>query len=322
MSQRGPPPAGSTTQNLHEIRYNVCVKISPSVIALALTTSYPQWYSGKIRSIKHTDKIRGDLALEMITFALKQGYQVVAADWKSAKTFRKQLASIEGLHFIKRRSGKRSPSKRQALRKASKLEGVTILILTEPEKVSLLKDCLDTIIEPIIAGSADIVVPKRDDELFKKTYPTYMYESELEGNGIYNEELRSHELIEMKHEDYDMFFGPRVIANKKKIVSLFLQQYHFSIGNVSLPPSYFDVEGLSNATFFPVVRALKKNYRVVSVVVPFRYPALQKKNEEVGSRELFILKRKAQRISLIVELLHFVAHLEKYHNIRIKHVTN
>ena len=52
--------------------------------------------------------------------------------------------------------------------------------------------------------------------------------------------------------------------------------------------------------------------------MPFKYPDLQKQNEEKGSRELFLEKRKAQRISLIVELLHFVAYLEKYHGVRVK----
>lgn len=292
----------------------------PSSIAIALASSYPGWYKGKLRSFKHTDKIRGDLALELIHYSSARGYQIVIADWKSAKTFQKELAKMPQITIIKRRSAKRSPSKRQALRKVAKIPGVKVIILTEPEKISLIKDCLEIMIKPLLTGEADIVVPKRNDVLFKKTYPDYMYDSELEGNGIYNEELRSHELIVTYNSDYDMFFGPRAFINKKSIISLFLKRYHFAIGNVPFAKLYFDTEELSNTTFFPIVTALKKKYKVKSVEVPFEYPQLQKKNEETGSRELFIIKRNAQRISLIVELLHFVAFTEKYRQIRIKQI--
>lgn len=38
-------------------------RFNPTPLAIAATTSYPKWYRGKLRSIKHTDKVRGDLAL-------------------------------------------------------------------------------------------------------------------------------------------------------------------------------------------------------------------------------------------------------------------
>ena len=42
-------------------------------VAFAIITYYPQWYRGKLRSLKHTDKVRGDLAIEFFQTALKQG---------------------------------------------------------------------------------------------------------------------------------------------------------------------------------------------------------------------------------------------------------
>ncbi|HLD26555.1 MAG TPA: hypothetical protein VJB63_01185, partial [Patescibacteria group bacterium] len=77
---------------------------NPSTIAIATTTSYPRWYRGKLRSIKHTDKIRGDLALIFVQKATEAEYQTIVADWKSAHTFRKTLSSIEKIILIKRRS--------------------------------------------------------------------------------------------------------------------------------------------------------------------------------------------------------------------------
>lgn len=289
----------------------------PSSVAIVATTSYPKWYQGKLRSIKHTDKIRGDLALEMAKITQHLGYKIVISDWGSPKTFRKQLNSISGVVLIRRRSEKRSPGKRAALKKASRLADLKVIVLTEPEKVSLVKKCIPAIVEPILKGEADIVVPKRDGRLFKETYPSYQYESETEGNNTYNEELKSHKLIDLD-DNFDMFFGPRVLANIKPVVSLFMKRYRFGIAHSLFRKWYFDAEGLSNTIFFPIVTALKKGFKVKSIEVPFKYPALQKQNEDRGLRDLFIEKRKTQRIGLIIELLHFVGFLEKYRGVRVK----
>jgi len=291
---------------------------SPHAIAIVATTSYPKWYRGKLRSIKDIDKIRGDLAIEFAIKSTKNGYRLVVADWHSPKTFRKELSSISNVILIRRRSPKRSPSKRQALLRATKLSDIKVIILTEPEKVSLVQECIPLIAKPILNGEADIVVPKRNDTLFKETYPAYQYESEVEGNRTYNEELKSHKLIDISENDFDMFFGPRAFSNDRKIVTLFMKRYRFSIAHASFPSWYFDAEELSNTNFFPIVSALRKGLNVKSIEVPFKYPKIQKENEEKGQKELFLEKRRAQRIGLIVELLHFVAYLEKYRGVRVK----
>src|SRR3990167_1933380 len=281
---------------------------SPHAIAIVATTSYPKWYRGKLRSIKDIDKIRGDLAIEFAIKSTKNGYRLVVADWHSPKTFLKELSSISNVILIRRRSPKRSPSKRQALLRTRKLSDIKVIILTEPEKVSLVQECIPLIAKPILNGEADIVVPKRNDTLFKETYPAYQYESEVEGNRTYNEELKSHKLIDISENDFDMFFGPRAFSNDRKIVRLFMRRYRFSIAHASFPSWYFDAEELSNTNFFPVVSALRRGLKVKSVEVPFKYPNAQKQNEEKLD-DLFLEKRKAQRIGLIVELLHFVAYL-------------
>lgn len=292
--------------------------INPKAIAIVATTSYPRWYRGKLRSNKHTDKIRGDLAIEFAKITSDKNYQLIIADWQSPRTFRKELNSILNVILIRRRSPKRSPSKRQALVRASKLPGVKVIILTEPEKVSLVQECILLIAAPISNGVADIVVPKRNGRLFQETYPLYQYDSEVEGNRTYNEELRSHKLIDINENDFDMFFGPRAFSNERKIVSLFMRRYRFSIAHASFPSWYFDAEELSNTNFFPIVSALRKGLKVKSIEVPFKYPKIQKENEEKGQKDLFFEKRKAQRIGLIVELLHFVAYLEKYRGVRVR----
>lgn len=292
----------------------------PKKVALAIITFYPSWYSGKRRSFKHNDKVRGDLAIETLTRAAKKGYNIIVVDGKSSRTFHKAISDITGLIIGKRRSIKASPAKRQAIRRASHIAGVEAIVMMEPEKTSLINQ-IPKIAEPILKEEADVVVPKRQDELFKKTYPDYQYESEVEGNRVYNEELRSHELISVHEPDLDFFFGPRAFRNKRNIRSLFTKKYHFSLLNITLPKEYFDPEAISNTLFFPIITALQKKLKVVSVAVPFEYPPTQKANESTGSRRYFIEKRKAQFLSLTVELLHFIGYMEKY-KARIKSMKN
>ncbi len=287
-------------------------------VALCLIVYYPKWYRGKIQSIKHTDKVRGDLALDSIGEAVKIGLQIVVIDGKSSLSFRRELLQFDTLHVIKRKSVKRSPSKRLAIKKASKLPQVKAIILSEPEKISLISKCLWEIVEPIIKGEADIVIPKRSDQLFKSSYPYYMYESEVEGNKIYNEALRTHGLLDPSTEDLDMFFGPRVIRNDKKIIALFMRRYSMRIGRYMITSELFDPEEYSNAQFFPVIEALKKKYRVESIETSFTYPTIQKENEEVGAREVFLEKRRLQRLSLLVDLIHFLSYLDRKRTSNVK----
>ena len=279
--------------------------INPSRIALAITTYYPKWYSGKLRSLKHTDKIRGDLALEFCQKATSLGYHVVCSDAKGAKTFHNKRKQIQGLTLCQLKQHKRSPSKRHAYKIAAQIPGVKVIIGTEPEKVSLI-DSVEEIAKPMLEDKADIVVMKRNDKLFRDSYPTYMYESETEGNKLYNEFLKLYKLLPQKSPDLDMFFGPRAFRNEKKILKLFMKKHEVKVGKLTLPKEYFDPEQLSNTSFFPIIEALKKKLRIESVEIPFKYPKLQKQNESQGNLEFFEEKRKAQRLSLILELVHFL----------------
>lgn len=289
----------------------------PASIATVSLTYYPKWYRGPLRSIKHTDKIRGDLAIEFAKKATEKGYQVVLVDGQSTNTFKKDISSVKGVHLIKRRARKRSPNRRLGITFASKIPGIKAIILTEAEKVSLLNS-VEEIVAPILNNQADLVIPKREEKLFKQSYPDYQYSSEVEGNHISNEALRSYGLLNSDEKDLDLFFGPRVFRNDKPSLGLFMKQYHIGTRNISFPKEFFDAEEYSNAQFFPVVLGLKKKNKIISVEIPFNYPKTQKQNEEKGEVELFIEKRKAQRLGLIVELLHFLTYLDKNPGSRVK----
>lgn len=280
--------------------------INPQEVAIVGTTFQPKWYRGSARSIKHSDKVRGDLILQSLRFASSIGYRVVIVDGGSAKTFVSTIKKIPGIKIVLAKNHKRSPNKRTAIFNASKIPGVRAIVLTEIEKVSLIKDCLPQIASPILHEGYDLVIPKRQEDLFKSSYPNYMYESEVEGNLLYNEALKSDGLLTTNHEDLDVFFGPRVFKNDKKLLKSLLSKYSTTPFNSLEHSNIFKVEEYSNAQFFPVVEALKRNLKVKSVTVPFLYPESQKMNEERGEREFFMMKRKFQKITILVELLHFI----------------
>ncbi len=289
-----------------------------SEIAVVGITYLPKWYAGKLKSIKHTDKIRGDLVLYAARYAVGIGYRVVLVDGGSAKTLVASLKKIPGIKIFQSKVPRRSPNRRRAIFEASKIEGIKAIVMTEIEKVSLITDCINLITSPILHGDADIVIPKRDDALFRKSYPDYMYESEVEGNLLYNEELRANGLLSAHQEDLDVFFGARVMRNNPKMLKFLLSQYVSHPFNSLLEHKLFNVEEYSNAQFFPVVKGLVKGLNVVSVTVPFVYPEKQKENELIGEKELFVIKRRYQRLTIIIELMHFLGYLAHKNNRKIK----
>lgn len=283
-------------------------KFNPEEIAFALITLYPNWYPGELKNTSHTEKIRGDLALDFFKKTVRLGYQIVVVDGHSSKHFQEELYQNSHINIIKRRGFKRSPAKRQAFKAASKLPGVKVIIATEAEKVSLL-DHIEVITQPILNDGADIVIPERDEGLFKKTYPDYMYELEKEGIKLYCEQLKLNNLLLPNSDNIDLLFGPRVFANTPKVLALFTKKYLSKIEDSDLTGP-LDPEELSNALYFPIVMALKKGFKVKSIKIPFTYPKLQKDNETIGARAYFEEKRKTQKLGILLELMHLLNYLK------------
>jgi hypothetical protein len=285
------------------------IRYDPRTIGLAVITSYPRWYSGKLQSIKHTDKVRGDLALEFAQKATAKGFHVVFADRKSSKTFRQRLKNISGLQLITRRVEGRSRGKRSVIKYVAHISSIKVIVIIEPEKVSVIDDCIDAMVLPIFDNKADIVIPRRNDKLFKSTYPAYMYDSETKANALYNQALRKKGLLKKNIHDLDWYFGPRVFKNEKKIVQLFMKRYTFN--DESIIAQLFDPDEYSNTQYFPIVNALRTGLRVIDAEVSFTYPRSQKENEATGEKDVFIAKRKHQQISLLIDLMHLLQSFSK-----------
>lgn len=138
-----------------------------------------------------------------------------------------------------------------------------------------------------------------------------MYESEKEGNRIFNEALLTHGLLTEELRDFDSFFGPRAFRNSPEVVAYFTRKFVFTAKSSAFTHPYFDPEAYSNVLFFPIILALQKGLPVKSVEIPFSYPGLQKENETVGAQNTFIQKRTMQRLGILVNLMHFLSYLEK-----------
>lgn len=187
--------------------------------AIVVTTYYPTWYKGKIKSIAEIDKVRGDIALQFIDSVGREGYHLVLVDGKSSESFLSEISRVGKVHIVeqKMKRSQRSPRKRLALCIASAIPSVKAIVLTEPEKLSLIPS-IPLITKPIQEGNADIVIPKRNDALFRLTYPPFQYDSETKANKRFNEMLRSYPLLSRQSDDFDAFFGPRVMKNEKDVV--------------------------------------------------------------------------------------------------------
>lgn len=142
---------------------------------------------GQQRPDTDTDGIRGDLALEMIRNALGCGIRIVACDGGSSLEFISALENFksEGLTVVKSEVAGRAPQRRRAYETAALLPGSKIIIYTQAEKISLI-DHLTEISKPILEGQADVIVLKRNAQLFEETYPDYMIESEFRVNRTYD----------------------------------------------------------------------------------------------------------------------------------------
>lgn len=287
----------------------------PTGSGVVLTTNflyreYKPTKEGEQRDIADTDGIRGDLALESLNKALSLGVRVVASDGGSSPDF---LSALEiftdrGLTLVRSGAPQRGPQRRKAFETATLLPDGRVIVYTQPEKVSLVNHLVE-ISRPILEGNADIVIPKRNPELFEQSYPDYMRESELRVNKTYNWLTHKAKLLG-KDQSLDWFFGPVVFRNDPEIVALFLKRYELKGVIRSRAGAKLDPEMHSDGHYFPIIEALFLNKHVASVEVPFVYPPMQRANEMSPEKiEDFKRRRLLDGAAYRLEALHFLAYL-------------
>lgn len=280
----------------------------PKSIVIAVTTRYPNWHKGKSLDLSNTDKVRGDLAIQTIDEAIKQNYTIVLNDGGSSKAFKEELAKHRIV--VQTRVGEsRATARKQLIEYCSHVPQAKIIVRMEPEKVSLVENCIPQLIEPILAGRVDIVVPKRQQDLFSSSYPDYMYESEMYANKKYNDILHEFKILSSE-EEFDFFFGPVVFSNKPNILKIFLESFKVRLKKEQVIGArrYIDPQDFSNPQILGIVKALYMGIKVKSIVIPFVYPITQKKNELIN-KVSFMQKRKKQKWENLDDLVEFIKYL-------------
>lgn len=260
-------------------------------ISLATATFYPSWPFDK------SDKVRGDLAIKTLKEIEKMNLSLYISDGGSSESFISKISSL-GHHIYRQEKPGLSAGRRQALTQASLKKGSLAIVLFEPEKVSFIKNNLVKLIQPILETQTDIVIPKREEKAFL-SYPDYQTSSEkllnsLMTSMIMNAMKKNGKPIPQKMNEIDFLFGPKIISNKPRVLGLFMDKYN------SKNPSdekKFSCEIWANALFFPLIVALYKGFRVISLPISYSHPKSQTSFE--SNNLLFIKKRKYQFKTLL-----------------------
>mmetsp|Transcript_25356 Transcript_25356/g.54533 ORF Transcript_25356/g.54533 Transcript_25356/m.54533 type:complete len:154 (+) Transcript_25356:727-1188(+) len=140
------------------------------------------------------------------------------------------------------------------------------------------------IAKPILDGATDVVVPTRNDELFRETYPIEQYHSESFGNLHFDLSAKQFKGFQSEGaKKLDWLFGPFAFK-------------------ASLASSWLDYEGTSwDAQIIPYVRGVRKlNWRITSVNVNFRHPKEMKEQEEGYPAWT---KKRLKQLNLLFDLL-------------------
>lgn len=223
------------------------------------------------RDNSEVEQIRAGLAKSLFEKAINYGYLVVVIDGGSSekilKGFRKKGVILES---HEQKGKKFGPGRRKGIKIAYDL-GKEVIVWIEAEKDELIAE-LEKIVEPIITGEADLVIPAR------KSLNSYLgYQQLLERFGN-----RFFKLLTGKN--LDMWFGPR--AFNRGVAKYFL----------SYSGEYGD---LWESIFIPVLDAIHKSKKVKSTEVDYSYPRSQ---AEVEKNPEFYVKRVLQLNNIIPAL--------------------
>lgn len=293
--------------------------VGPDQIIIATSSLYRKYAtlrSGEQRHLSDTDGIRGDLALELFQ---KAASRAVVCDGGSSSDFLSALEKFQnqGLTVVRSTVPGRGPQKRCAFEAAALESNCSVIVYTQPEKASLV-NYLTEVSSPILEDKADIVIPKRNLDLFIQSYPEYMRQSELKVNATYDWLMKRENLMR-ENESFDWFFGPVAFRNTPKVLSLFLKQYEVDKSITSRTGAQINPEMHSDGHYFPIIEALFNGLRVVSVEIPFVYPPMQKANET--SPELiedFKKRRALDAVAYRLEAVHFLSFLRGDSRSKIK----
>ena len=282
------------------------------------TTSYNQFIPSAegeyfIDPRAEADSVRGALAIEFAQQTL-ENQSLTIVDGGSSDSFRTVLDS-QGIAWHPETEKGMGGSRRQSLRHMLKdmwtSPELFIGIWSEPEKVDVIR-FFPQIIQPIIDGKADIVIPRRTPASLA-TYPRFQIESEVQANMDLDTLLVEYGILPnlggKNFYRYDFMFGPWAFRCTKEIIQLLTQKFDIDFDRntevsgrkeAELRASlgeYLRLDFYNNPTFFPRLRALFRKVPTVSLEVDFQYPKKQYEIEK--DSEVMRRKRAMQKNSIV-----------------------
>lgn len=200
----------------------------PKLVNLITTPFYPNWVPGELNwhygqevTPSLAQKMRGDLAILTINAAAERGVNVVIIEATNNHPFREAIAR-PNVHIYEETVRGMSAGRQEAFEIAySRYSGIANLWI-EPEKLSIIEDCIPPLMLPILRKDADITIPWRDEISFA-TYPDFQVDAEVESNKLWNDLLKTAGILPTNHTGFDIWIGPR--GWHKDVTPLFLRRY-------------------------------------------------------------------------------------------------
>ena len=275
----------------------------PNVV-VATATLYKNWYLGQVNSIRDTDKVRGDVAIDSLGRTIRNGFSVVDIDGGSSPAFLEALNDV-GVEVTTQKERGYSEGRREGMTLAQE-DSPKAIFTVEPEKPSLM-DSIDKLTKPIVEGDADIVFPARDRSAFD-TYPKAQADFEQRANKIANKILREREILKDDTPDLDWWMGARMIRNDPEVLALFQEKYDFREFGNKLDET-INLEAWPNTLYLPVIFALARGMKVASVPIDYVHPESLTLNET--GDPAFDRKRETQYKGIIVAMIEGVRRVEQ-----------
>ena len=234
-------------------------------IFVAMTTFY-----------KSVNELRFKLACQTVIEAVKFGYRVIIVDCSPDPMVKGTLYKL-GAHIFNQKEPGIGPGRRELFGFADSLcDPKDVIFCTEPEKVDIVRFISD-IVEPIVAGGVDIVIPKRT-KISWDSYPSFQEKSEKIANLVYRKATGM---------EADPMFGP--VAFSRDVAEYFR---YFDPSEYKIADNYVQ--------HYSPLWAKSEGKKVSTVEVDFIYPPEQKLEEEEMNRKFgeMVEKRLLQTLQL------------------------
>ncbi|MFH1358672.1 MAG: hypothetical protein ABIH37_02190 [archaeon] len=245
-------------------------------IAEETTIATTTWYPNPEGNAN--DKIRSELALNMIRRASDRGYGIVVVDGGSHYKLLNKFAALGVAIYDQEKTGM-GVGRREAFREGLDFSN-EVIVWTEPEKSNFIPELWKTII-PIAEERADLVIPDRRP---LNSYPKVQQYAENAGNLAVSRLLNEYLGYE---ENLDLWSGPR-IGTRKVFENCFLT-YDGRYGD--------DWESI----FVPVADAIIQGYKVIGFKINYTHPASQRKIEDA---RIDLDSRRTEQLYVLTNAIH------------------